>query len=49
MADYAINDPVYAGGVLEAAHRPCPAADFSESSLNGIGGAHLALVCLRAP
>ena len=49
MADYAADNPVYAGSVLEAAHGPYPAADFSESPFYGIGGAHLVLMRLRAP
>ena len=40
MGDDAIDDAVYAGPVLQAAHASCPAADLPKRALDGVGGAH---------
>src|SRR5580704_19689278 len=38
------QDAIHAGSVLEGAHRSCSSPDFSEASLDGIGGTHAAAV-----
>ena len=41
MANDPIDDAIHAGWVVEATHGPGSPADFSEGSLDGVGGAHL--------
>lgn len=45
MGEDGEQDAVHGGSVGEDAHGPGPAADFAESALDGVGGAHgLALI-----
>jgi len=48
MIDDAIDDPINTLRVLETAHGPGSAADFSKSTLYGIGSANLMPMSLRA-
>ena len=41
MTDYAKDDPVDTGGVVEAAHGTNAAPYFPESPLDDVGGTHL--------
>ena len=47
MIDNAIDDPVDTPRILETAHRPDPAANFSKSALYCIGSSNLAPMGFR--